>query len=804
MKFGHFDVENNEYVIERPDTPTPWINYIGKGQYGGIVSNTGGGYSFDRDPKNKRLLRYRYNSIPVDQPGRYVYIKDESKGFYWSPTWQPTTQIPISKSQIPNKSQIQNDEIMNYECRHGLGYTTITTTYENIESKITYFVPGDEALELWHVKIKNKDNKARKLKLFSYAEFSFYDSMKDQTNVDWCQQINQGTFKNNSIFWTSFMKTLGYTFFSTNAKVHSFDTDREKFIGNYKTLLNPIAVTNGTCSNSEALRGNGIGSLCIEVELAPNEEKEIVFILGTAETPEVALPMIKKYRDLNTVHASFDNLKRSWSEYISKIEVKTPDTEVNVMLNTWNQYQCRSTFNWSRFVSLYQLGVNRGMGFRDTAQDTLGVMHAIPEEAKNTIIKLLKIQYKEGYAAHQFYPLTGEIDIGDAVEGSKKSAKWYSDDHLWPILATCAYIKETGNFKFLDEKVKSLNGVGTVLEHLQAAIEFSATHTGDHGLTLAGWADWDDTLNLDTGKGKAESVWSCMLLGRALLDMIELCQVIKKPKLVEKYKKLHEQFKSAVNKDGWDGKWYLRAYTDEGKKVGSDQNEKAKIYLLVQSWAVMAGFADEEKSKLALDSAHKMLNSKYGLVLIAPAYNHFDFKIGGTTTYPPGAKENGGVFLQTNPWQVIAQAMVGNGDRAYQYGTQILPSKKNDIADLYEVEPYVYCQNILGKEHPQFGLGRNSWLTGTAAWAYVAWIQYILGVRAEYNGLRINPCIPKKWNGFEIKKQFRGANYFIVVRNPENAAHGVKQLIVDGKNIDGNLAPIFESGDHHIEAVLGK
>ena len=788
MKFGRFDIEKNEYVIERPDTPTPWINYIGGGQYGGIVSNTGGGYSFDRDPKNKRILRYRYNSIPIDQPGRYVYIRDEETGTYWSPTWQPVCSKPEK-----------------YECRHGLGYTIISSIYNNIESSTTYFVPGEESLELWVVKIKNKDNKTRKLKLFSYAEFSFYDAIKDQTNVDWCQQINQGTFENGSIFWTAFMKTMGYTFFSTNAKVHSFDTDRDKFVGNYNSLANPVAVTNGKCGNSEALRGNGVGSLCIEVELGAKEEKEIVFILGTAESPEKALPSIKKYRDLDVVHESFGNLNKYWNNYISKTEVKTPDHEVNVMLNTWNQYQCKSTFNWSRFVSLYQLGVNRGMGFRDTAQDTLGVMHTIPEEAKNTIVKLLKIQYKAGFAGHQFYPLTGEVDVGDAAEGSKKSAKWYSDDHLWSILAVCAYIKETGNIGFLSEKVSFVDGgEATVLEHLQAAVNWSETHVGDNGPTLAGWADWDDTLNLDTGKGKAESVWSCMLLGKALLDLIELCQVLKKPKLAEKYKKLHEQFKVAVNTKGWDGKWYLRAFTDEGKKVGSDQNEKAKIYLLVQSWAIMAGFADEERAKLALDSAHKMLNSKFGLVLIAPAYDNFDWRIGGTTTYPPGAKENGGIFLQTNPWQVIAQAMVGNGDRAYQYGTQILPSKKNDIVELYEVEPYVYCQNILGKEHPQFGLGRNSWLTGTAAWAYVSWIQYILGIRAEYNGLTIDPCIPKEWDGFEIKKYFRGANYYIVVRNPDGVSSGIKQIIIDGKKASGNMVPIFNSGDHHIEVTLGK
>ncbi|OGC06319.1 glycosyl transferase [candidate division WOR-1 bacterium RIFOXYD2_FULL_36_8] len=786
MRYGYFDMENNEYVVKRPDTPTPWINYIGGGKYGGIVSNTGGGYSFDRDPKNKRVLRYRYNSVPVDQPGRYIYLRDEESKNFWSATWQPTMT-----------------KLNSYECRHGMGYTKISASFCDVETEVKYFVPGEEPLELWALKIKNKSSKPKKLKLFTYAEFSFYDAVKDQTNVDWCQQINQAIFEDNSIFWAPFMKTLGYTFFSTNAKIHSFDTDREKFIGNYRSLTNPQALINGKCSNSEVLRGNGVGSLCVEVNLAPQEEKEIVFILGVDETPEAALPSIEKYRDLKVVHESFENLRNYWNDYISNVQVKTPDKEVNQMLNLWNQYQCKSTFNWSRFVSLYQLGVNRGMGFRDTAQDTLGVMHTIPQEAKETIKKLLKIQYKKGYAAHQFYPLTGEIDVGDAAEGTKKSAKWYSDDHLWIILSVCSYLKETGDFDFLKENIPFLDGEGTVLDHLQAAIDFSNNHVGKHGLTLAGWADWDDTLNLDTGKGEAESVWTSMLLGVALLEMMGLCKFINKPALVKKYKEIHEKFKKAVNKSGWDGKWYLRAYTDEGKKVGASKNDKAKIYLLVQSWAVMAGFADSKRSKIALDSAHEHLNTKYGLVLIWPAYNGFDWRIGGTTTYPPGAKENGGIFLQTNPWQVIAQALAGDGDRSYQYGRQILPSAKNEIADQYEVEPYVYCQNILGKEHPQFGLGRNSWLTGTAAWAYVSWIQYILGVRPEYDGLRIDPCIPKKWKGFEIKKNYRGTNYYIVVRNPNHISRGVKEIVVDGKKIAGNLIPIFENGDHHVEVILG-
>jgi len=797
MRYGYFDSKNNEYVITRPDTPTAWINYIGAGAYGGIVSNTGGGYSFDRDPKNKRILRYRYNSIPYDQPGRYVYIRDSKTEKYWSATWQPCK---------PTTYDLQLTTF-NYECRHGLGYTTIKLEQEKIQSEITYFVPeNDQAMEVWVIKVKNLDTEKRDLKLFSYAEFSFYDAMKDQTNVDWCQQINQATFENETIFWTSFMKTMGYTYFTTSGKIDSFDADREKYVGPYRGLENPICVEKGHCSNSLPLRGNGVGGVCTKVHLNPGEEKEIVFILGTAEKKELALLLINKYRELENVHNALYTLKEYMNNYLAKLSVKTPDSDMDLMVNCWNQYQCKATFNWSRFVSLYQLGVNRGMGFRDTAQDTLGVMHTIPEEAKNTIIKLLKIQYKKGYAGHQFYPLTGEIDIGDAAEGSKKATKWYSDDHLWIVLAVASYIKETGDFDFLSQKVKFADAKEEkVLKHLEKAVEFASIMVGPHGLCLAGWADWDDTLNLSTGKGKAESVWTTQLLGVALLEMIELSKVLKNSAAEKKYQKLHQHFAKIMNSSaGWDGNWYLRAYTDESKKVGTHLNEKAKIYLLVQSWAIMANFADSKKAKTAMNSAHKYLNTKYGLVLIWPAYNGFDWRIGGTTTYPPGAKENGGIFLQTNPWQVIAAAMMGDGERAFEYYKQILPSSKNDIADIYEVEPYVYCQNILGKEHPQFGLGRNSWLTGTAAWTMVAASQYILGIRPDYNGLIIDPCIPRSWPGFDVTRIFRGTTYHITVKNPKKVSKGVKTLIVDRKEIKGNIIPLFnDENEHFVEVILG-
>lgn len=788
MRFGHFDNKRKEYVITRPDTPTPWINYIGGGEFGGIVSNTGGGYSFDCDPKNKRILRYRYNSIPMDQPGRYIYIRDEKSKKYWSATWQPICE-----------------KLDSYECRHGMGYTKIKSSKFKIQTEITYFVPGNDPLEIWHVKVKNHDKKSRAVKLFTYAEFSFYDALKDQTNLDWTQQIQQGAFEKNTIFWVSFMKTQGHTFFTSSEKVDSYDTRRGAFVGRYRGLHNPAAVERGKCANTIGNRGNGCAGTCKKITLKPGEEKTIIYVLGTVKEPEMAWPYIEKYTKIKNVEGAFHNLNNYWDHYTNHLKVDTPDKDMDAMLNLWNQYQCKCTFNWSRFVSMYQLGVNRGMGFRDSAQDTLGVMHTIPYEAKNLIKKLLKIQFKEGMAFHQFYPLTGEGSCGDAEEGGKTCAKWYSDDHLWIILAVCSFIKETGELIFLQEEIPFVDDAkGTVFEHLEAAIDFSVKHTGEDGLCLAGWADWNDTINLDTGKGRAQSVFTTMLLGEALREMIELCKFLGKEEAAEKFKKHFEHFKKVVNESAWDGEWYLRAYDDEFEKLGSKECDKGKMFLEHQPWAVISGFAPEARAKKTLDSIYHNLNTKYGIVLLWPSYDAFDWRKGGVTTYPPGAKENGGIFVHANPWVMIAEAKMKNAKRAFQYYKQVLPSTRNDIAELYEIEPYVYCQNILGKEHPQFGLARNSWLSGSAAWNFVAGTRWILGIRPDYSGLVIDPCIPSTWKGFTAKRIFRGATYNITVKNPKKKTHGVKSMLVDGEAVKGNTIPVFDDKEEHtVEVVLG-
>lgn len=766
MQYGYFDRKAREYVITRPDTPTPWINYIGSGKYGGIVTNTGGGYSFHRDPQNRRITRYRYNNLPMDRPGRYIYVRDRITGEYWNPGYQPVQR-----------------KLDAYRCRHGMGYTVIEGEYRGIAADVTYFVPDDRDFEIWLVHIRNLGHTERKLQVFSYSEFCFWDAVKDQQNVDWVQQINQGRYNDGIITWHPHHFDSECAFFATNAEINSFDTNLEAFIGRYRCESNPIAVETGACSNSISYRMNGVGAFCIDLDLKAREEKEIIFILGYTDDKRTIRDEIQSYLNVDYAKEALARLKDYWEEYLDNLYAETPDEDMNLFVNTWNQYQCKITFNWSRFVSMYQLGLGRGMGTRDSAQDTLGVMHSIPEQASELLKKLIHCQYTDGRVYHLFFPLTGEGGEGDAPI---VKYDWYSDDHLWLPLAVNAYLKETGNFEFLNSIVlyNDNKTEDTVWEHLKKAMEFTYNHRGPHNLALIGRADWNDTLNLDLGNGIAESVFTSMLFCRAALEMIEIAEYTGEKELARMYRNWYEEMKKAINESCWDGEWYVRAFDDDGNVMGSKNCEYGKIFINSQPWAVLSQVAPEEYAGKCLGSVYQHLNTKYGIVKVYPAYPKYDPKIGGMTTFPPGAKENGGIFAHTNPWVMIAECLMGNGNRAYEYYTQILPARRNDDVDLFEVEPYVYCQNILGKEHPQFGTGRNSWLTGTAAWNMVAVSQYILGVRPEYDSLTVDPCIPSEWKGFKVRRKFRGCTYNIEVKNPDGVCRGVKKIIVDGAETD--------------------
>ncbi len=784
MSYGYFDKKTGEYVITRPDTPTPWINYIGEGHFGGIISNTAGGYSFYRDPRHRRVTRYRYNSIPVDQPGRYIYLRDMETGDFWSPTWQPVKR-----------------SLDSYECRHGPSYTRIRSTYHDIESEVIYFVPPGDGCELWVLTLRNLGAAPRSLRAFAYAEFSLPDAVIDQTNLDWGGQIMRAELRREVLWAVSYALPANY-YFASSAPVMGFDTDREVFVGPYHDLSKPTVIERGEPCNSLASRGNVIASLCHVINLGPNEERRIVFILGCENDKNNADSVIPRYRNLAAVDEAFAKLREDWAEYFAALSVDTPDPEMNAILNVWNPIQCRAALHWSRFVSAYETGLGRGMGTRDSSQDTMGVVHAAPERVRGTLKMLWGLQFLDGYTWHMIYPLTGKGGPGLAGEQPDRP-QWFSDDHLWLIMATCHYLKETGDYAFLDLAVPYQDGdAAPVWDHIKRAVEFTNTHRGVYGLPRMGFSDWDDTLQLDKGSGKAASVLAGMMFCRALNDLAELCEYLGLGEEVKHYLNLRDDMAARINEHTWDGAWYIRAYDDQGKAVGSHTETYQQISLNTQTWALIGGVATPERAKMAMESAHQKLNTQYGFALMTPVYRGYNPRIGGTTTYPPGAKENGGIFCHAHTWAIIAAAILGRSDRAYTYYRQILPLAHNENVDLRKTEPYVYCGNLLGPEHPKFGRGFNSWLTGTATWAYVAGTQYILGIRPTHYGLEVAPCIPQEWPSFTVTRRFRGATYLIEVKNSEHVCCGVKQVTVDGKLVEGNILPIFEDGAKHFVTVI--
>ena len=787
--YGYFDNDQGEYVITRPDTPTPWINYLGKGVYGGMISNTAGGYSFDRDPRNRRVTRYRYNAVPVDQPGRYIYLRDEDCGIYWSPTWQPVVERKLDE----------------YECRHGAGYTRISSSYQEVKVDVLYFVPSvqvreDCPCELWIVKIKNNSDKVRRLRSFSYVEFSFIDAAIDQQNLDWGAHIVQSHQAGGIIYVTTkFKPTTSY--FSSNLEPAGFDTDREVFIGKYHDLSNPERVVEGKSSGSQAPRGNSIGSLSHTLLLEPGEEKEIIYILGITDRQEMIQSVVDFYRDSQKAWDAFRGLKADWQEYFSYFSVNTPDPDLNAMLNFWNPVQCRTTLYWSRFVSAYETGMGRGMGTRDSAQDTLGTVHAVGQQARNLLSGLWRLQFLDGHTWHQFFPLTGEGGPGLASE-FPDWPQWFCDDHLWLVIAVCAYLRETRDFSYLDQVIPYWDGKETeesVWQHMLRAVDFTLKHRGPHGLPRIGFSDWDDTMNLDHGSGKAESVWCGEQFCRALLDLVDLCQFIHKEEECAQFKYLYQEMSGVISRTAWDGKWYARAFDDLGNPVGVDTEEHQKIGLIPQLWSVIGEVDSCERQAQAMDSVHGLLNTPYGVTLMWPPYNGSDERVRGTSTYPPGAKENVGIFCHANAWAIIAAAKSGLVDRAYQYYRQINPLNRTD-ADVYQSEPYVYCQNICGPDHPQYGLGRNAWLTGTASWTYVAGTQWILGIRPTFTGLMISPAMPSHWNGYEATRMFRGVTYKIKVERGKSGERS--GLIVDGNPIEGNVIPFPVDGIQEVVVHL--
>ena len=802
MKYGYFDDDKREYVITNPKTPVKWTNYVGTLAFGGIVDHTGGSLICKGDPALNRIVKYMPQLPSSEFKGETLYIRFKDGDGYkvFSPFFVPTL-----------------DPYDMYECRVGLGYQKIISEFYGIRTEVTIFVPNGENVVLRDIKVTNLRDEPVELDVIPVVEFTHFDALKQYTNADWVPQTmtvdaEKGTDETLLLRQYAFLKkAYENNFFTSNVPVDSFQTDRKLFLGDneYGTWKNPLELQNESLSNHEARRGDTIAALLHKLgKVAPGDTRRIVTQLGQDETGKV-LETAVKFRVLENVDAAFKEQEKFWDGYLAAATCETPDAAFNSMVNIHNPRQCHTTLNWSRYLSLYQLGLGaRGIGFRDSSQDVMGVMASAPAEAKVLMKNLLSVQLPGGSAMHQFFPLTMEANEGDSRE-EEGSKDWYGDDHLWIIQAVSAYLKETGDYDFLNEEITFYSKTipleqreaGTVLEHLKRALEFTKTHTGQHGLPLLGFADWNDTVNLH---GDAESVMIANLYGCALLEMIDLLEHLEYEAEADAYRADHAHMKAVVNEHCWDGDWYMRYFEEDGTPIGSKKNSEGKIYTNAQSWSIISGFSTEERALQALESVHEKLNTKFGIKLSYPGYNGFDPAKGGVTTYPPGAKENGGIFLHSNPWVMIAETMVGNGDRAFRYYNQINPVAQNNRIDEFECEPYCYPQNILGDEHPQFGLARNSWLSGTSSWTYQAATKYILGIVPQHNGLQINPCIPSAWDGFKAVRKFRGSTYSIEVKNPAHVSKGVAFVAVDGKRIEGTVLPVFGDGqEHSVEIVMG-
>ncbi|MGB4645216.1 MAG: glycosyl hydrolase family 65 protein [Dictyoglomaceae bacterium] len=804
MKFGHFDDENREYVITTPQTPFPWINYLGVEDFFSIISNTAGGYSFYKDARLRRITRFRYNNVPLDNGGRYFYIWEN--GEFWSPSWKPVKK-----------------DLSRYECRHGLSYTKILGERNDISVETLFFVPLKFNGEIHKVTIKNNSNRKRNIKLFSFIEWCLWNAWDDQTNFQRNFSTGEVEIAGSVIYHkTEYRERRNhYAFYSVNVPIQGFDTDRDAFIGMYNGFESPRAVVEGKAFNSIADGWAPVASHYLEVSLEPNESKDFIFVLGYVENPEEekwekpgvinkkrALEMVERFKTSQNVDKAFNELKSYWDDILLRYQVNHNDEILSRMVNIWNQYQCMITFNVARSASYFESGISRGIGFRDSNQDILGSVHMIPERVKERILELASTMFEDGSAYHQYQPLTkrGNNDIGGG----------FNDDPLWIILSTGAYIKETGDWSILKEVIPYNNDEskkGTLFEHLVRAYHYVLDRLGPHGLPLIGRADWNDCLNLNcfskvpdesfqtTGNvegGKAESVFIAGLFVYATPDYVKICEKIGKHEEVNLAKKASEDMVKAILNYGWDGEWFLRAYDYFGNKVGSKECEEGKIFIESQGICTMAGIGiDDGKAKSALDACIKYLDTKYGMVLQQPAYSRYHIELGEISSYPPGYKENAGVFCHNNPWVGIGETVIGRGNRAFEVYRKITPAYFEEESEIHKVEPYTYCQMVAGKDAKRHGEGKNSWLTGTASWAFTLISQFILGIKPDYDGLKVDPCIPKEWDGFTVVRNFRGATYKIEVKNPNHVSKGVKRISVDGKEVSNRVLPIFEDGKVH-------
>ena len=795
MRFGHFDDANREYVITTPRTPLPWINYLGCNDFFSLISNTCGGYSFYKDAKLLRLTRYRYNDVPAYINGKYFYIKDGDT--IWNPGWQPV------------KTSLDS-----YECRHGIGYSRFTSSKNQVEASVLTFVPMNDTCEVSQLKLTNHSSDTKELSVFSYVEWCLWNADDDSRNFQRNYSTGEVEVEGSAIYHkTEYRERRNhYAVYSVNTEINGFDTIREAFLGSYRGAGEPEAVEKGSCTGSMASGWQPIASHQINLTLEPGQTRSFVFVLGYIENPQEdkwesygiinkkpARAMLDRYRTDADVDRAFEELNEYWKNLLSKYSVKSSNDKVDRMVNIWNQYQCMVTFNMSRSASYYESGIGRGMGFRDSCQDLLGFVHLIPDRARERIIDIASTQFQDGSAYHQYQPLTkkGNSDIGSG----------FNDDPLWLIAGTSAYVKETGDLSILRETVPFDNDktvAAPLMEHLKRSFDYTVNHKGPHGLPLIGRADWNDCLNLNCFSAHpgesfqtfgpsegpvAESVFIAGMFVKYGEEYAQLCGLMGDQAEADRARSEVKTMYDTILKEGWDGEWFVRAYDAYSHKIGSKECEEGQIYIEPQGFCVLAGVGVKEGlARKALDSVKERLDTKYGVMILQPAYTRYHLELGEVSSYPPGYKENAGIFCHNNPWVSIAETVLGRGSRAFEIYQKTCPAYIEEISEIHRTEPYVYSQMVAGRDAKFHGEAKNSWLTGTAAWTFVNISQYILGVSPTHQGLCINPCLPEGFGDFELTRKFREGTYHIRVVNPDGVEKGVKSVTVDGTAIEDTFS----------------
>jgi N,N'-diacetylchitobiose phosphorylase len=798
MRYGYFDNERREYVIDRADVPVSWTNYLGVKDLCTVISHNAGGYSFYRHAEHGRVTRFRPNGVPLDRPGHYVYLRDDDNGDYWSVSWQP-----VGKDLSTAK----------YECRHGLSYSRFSCDYLDIHAEQTMFIPLEDDVELWDVSIRNSGPHWRSLSVFSYAEFSFHHVDIDNQNFQMSLYAAGSSYQDGVIEYDFFYEPWTYHYFTASFEPDSFDCVRDRFLGNYRTESNPLAVEQGHCSGSAELGGNHCAALHKRLTLEPGEEVRLLFLLGIGPRA-TGQEMRRKYSAPGAVEEAFAALRAHWDRKISAFQCTTPHTGLDTMVNTWTLYQAETCVVWSRFASFIEVGGRTGLGYRDTSQDVMSVVHTNPAKCRQRIIELLRGQVSQGYGLHLFDPDWFDPAKQDAPKfksptvvptPDRKSiihglADVCSDDALWLVVSVCEYVKETGEISLFGEIVPFADeGEATVYEHLKRALDFSAEHVGPTGICKGLRADWNDCLNL----GGGESAMVSFLHHWALLAFVEAAEFLGRQEDARHYRRIARKVREACEKELWDGQWYIRGITAKGVRIGSRANEEGKVFIESNTWAVVSDAASPERGCSAMDAVDAHLYSRYGLHLLWPAFSKPDDDIGFVTRVYKGVKENAAIFSHPNPWAVIAECRLGRGDRAMKFYDALLPYNQNDIIEIREAEPYSYCQFIMGRDHTAFGRARHPWLTGSAGWNYTAATRWILGIRLTFDGLIIDPCIPAAWGEFKVTRRWRDATFDITVRNPSGVQKGVRSITLNGQPVHGPIPPQPPGSTHEVLALMG-